>query len=711
MSHTYNAQHSPMGAFASFTLGYPGRSGGFGSEIGKPSDQDIWIGLEAADGTHYEALPFFDGHDTISEAARYDVGNATADNSLKPVQAFPQNAVQRTFSLGTDTWTAGDLTFRIYSPTGPIPDPRTDDEAARQALLPGVFAEIIIDNTRNDRSRRGFFGFASNDAADALRTLEWERCSVSYAGVAQGARYGIAARQETPYQDKPYNPILPVQGFDIALALNPDNQANRRCGLGGVAALTWDVPAHARRTVRCALAFHKDGQATTGLDTRYLYNRWYSTLESVFEAGLAALGKSMHAALANDRWLAAQQLSPERTWMLAQAIRGYYNSTELLEHDGQPLWVVNEGEYRMMNTFDLTVDQLFYELEFNPWTVRCVLDLYLQRYSYHDETHFPNDTRTYPGGIAFTHDMGVANQFTPPGRSCYEQQGISGCFSHMTCEQLTNWVLCAVLYAEKTHDRAWLAAHRDTFALCMTSLLYRDHPEAGQRNGVMGLDSSRTLDGKKVGAEITTYDSLDASLGQSRSNTYLAGKCWAAYHALYRAFTALAWEEMAESTQQAALRCAATLAAALQADGIPALLEGSEAWIIPTVEGLVYALYGGWQEALAQDGIYAALLHAWEQHMHIVLKEGVCKFANGAWKLSSTSDNTWLSKVYLCQYVVERAFGLPQDHTADAQHMAWLQDNCNAYWCWSDQMVAGVAQGSRYYPRGVTAILWTLTGT
>jgi len=34
----------------------------------------------------------------------------------------------------------------------------------------------------------------------------------------------------------------------------------------------------------------------------------------------------------------------------------------------------------MMNTFDLTVDQAFFELALNPWTVRNVLDYYVERY-------------------------------------------------------------------------------------------------------------------------------------------------------------------------------------------------------------------------------------------------------------------------------------------------------------------------------------------
>ena len=56
--------------------------------------------------------------------------------------------------------------------------------------------------------------------------------------------------------------------------------------------------------------------------------------------------------------------------------------------------------------------------------------------------------------------MGVNDYFTPPGRSSYECDGIEGCFSHMTMEQLLNWVLCATTYAEGTGDAAWLGRKR-----------------------------------------------------------------------------------------------------------------------------------------------------------------------------------------------------------------------------------------------------------
>ena len=55
----FNAHHSPVGAFASFTLGYPGPSGGLGLELGGPVTESVFIGAESRDGKGYEALPFF----------------------------------------------------------------------------------------------------------------------------------------------------------------------------------------------------------------------------------------------------------------------------------------------------------------------------------------------------------------------------------------------------------------------------------------------------------------------------------------------------------------------------------------------------------------------------------------------------------------------------------------------------------------------------
>jgi hypothetical protein len=103
------------------------------------------------------------------------------------------------------------------------------------------------------------------------------------------------------------------------------------------------------------------------------------------------------------------------------------------------------------------------------------------------------------------------------------------------------------------------------------------------------------------------------------------------------------------------------------------------------------------------------LILALRRHLRGVLKPGICLFPNGGWKISSTSANTWLSKVYLCQFIASEILGEKQGKSqaaADEAHAGWLLDEKNSYWAWSDQIVSGEAKGSKYYPRGVTSILW-----
>nr|WP_156926659.1 hypothetical protein [Cohnella panacarvi] len=57
-------------------------------------------------------------------------------------------------------------------------------------------------------------------------------------------------------------------------------------------------------------------------------------------------------------------------------------------------------------------------------------------------------------------------------------------------------------------------------------------------------------------------------------------------------------------------------------------------------------------------------------HLNTVLVPGVCLFEDGGWKLSSTSSNSWLSKIYLCQFVAHRLLGLPRDASSALAHAA-----------------------------------------
>jgi hypothetical protein len=273
--------------------------------------------------------------------------------------------------------------------------------------------------------------------------------------------------------------------------------------------------------------------------------------------------------------------------------------------------------------------------------------------------------------------------------------------------------MCGLAYEYKTGDTEWLSKALPVFRDVLTSMLNRDHPDPAQRDGVMSLDSSRCAGG----SEITTYDSLDVSLGQARNNLYLAVKCWGVYVGMESLFARQGDAERSGICLDQATRCAATIAASADTDEnsasfrlLPAVLhENVPSRILPAIEGLITPYVLGLTDALSTEGPYRALILALRRHLDGVLKPGICLFPNGAWKLSSTSTNSWLSKVYLCQFVAERILGavpLPEQETADIAHAAWLLDERNAYQAWSDQMLDGVARGSKYYPRGVTSILW-----
>jgi hypothetical protein len=683
----YNAHHAPVGAFATLTLGQKGSTGGLGLELAGPANENLFVGIQDRDGDGFHALPFFTGGESHEED--FDVEHLSGFGRPNKIVHFADSEIERTMGAGIDEWRAGDMVFRLISPVRSVPDPETASaEELKAAITPSILAEITIDNREGTDSRKVFFGYQGSDRAAGMRVIK----EAGLTGIAQHTFTAIATDDANVHAGIAFQPEK---------ILEPDNEENLEFLVGRLGMLVGTVPAGQIHTFRFAIAFFREGTATSGIKTRYLYRRFFKDIESVLRHSLSNFDGSKQEAEAFDSRLASR-LSPDRAWMAAHAIRSYFGSTQLLEReDGQPLWVVNEGEYRMMNTFDLTIDQAFFELVLNPWTVRNVLDLYVERYAYQDGARFPGSDEVHPAGIAFTHDMGVGNTFSRPGYSGYEQARLKGCFSYMSAEELMNWVLTAGLYDAHARDMAWSISQRETFLAALRSLANRDNPDAAARNGVVGLDADRC----QGGAEITTYDSLDASLGQARNNLYLAVKGWASYLLLEDVLRRLDEGEAAAEARDQAAKAAQTIIAAADADGLlPAVIgEGVEARIIPAIEALVYPFVLG----LAID---PALQETLSKHLNAVLKPGVCKFEDGGWKLSSTSRNSWLSKIYLCQFVAEKVLGLAPDAEADAAHVGWLLDEENAYFAWSDQMLQGKAVGSRYYPRGVTSILWAASG-
>ncbi len=685
-SESYHSQHSPFGAFASFSVGLVDSPGGFGQSLRGAAKQNVYVGYRSAAHTAWQLLPFLTPPQSKESAF---TGDASVVQPPRGFHSLRPSDYERSLAWASDTWRADEsrFGFSVLSPFTEVPDPAKLSKAnARFLLAPQVSGWIEYDNRAGTAPVQLIFGIG--DSENTLRPLS--DTDARLCGFASGTAFGFAT--------KPARGIELRQGFDI---LNPKFRDYRGLSvIAGETALVFTVPAGQRKRFPLALGFFAGGPATTGLNTTYFYTRFFRDLEDVLIHGLDAHARYVKLAAQRDRELARSKLDVDQKFLIAQSTHSYLGSTQLLQHKGEPLWVVNEGEYRMMNTFDLTVDHLFFELAWQPWAVRNALDLFARRYSYTDQL-----------GLSFTHDMGVNNYFTPAGHSSYECDGLHGCFSHMTMEQLLNWVLCAVTYAEHTGDHAWLRAQKKILLACAESLHRRDNPDPKKRDGLLKHDSARC----QGGSEITTYDSLDVSLGQARSNLYLGIKTLAAWVLLEPAFAHLGLPKSAADARATADLLAHTLTTKFETDTgyFPAVFEnGNRSRILPAVEGFVYPLFLGYDEAVDANGRFAPLFQQLHRHINQALQPGVClDAATGGWKMSSTSKNTWFSKIALAQHVIRELF--PEAMTDAAR----AGDRVHADWqrhpgCGSDAMCdqiwsdTGVTCGSRYYPRGVTAFLW-----
>ena len=710
----FNAQHSPMGAFMSFTCGNFGTRGGIGLQIGQPGDQEVFIGFK--DGDRYsdatlKCLPFYTAAvDRSADAFLVEQAGPSEQNVKPDAIAFKEGEFSRSYGWASDRWLADGLSFTVYSPFGAIPDPATEsDQRMREGLLPAVIARLEFDNTSGNSTRTAMF--ALNHARPGSRILDED---------LGNGRVAFAFRREAAGAAELFDFTSSNEGVKIDAApfifmrWSASDGVRERHNpvhlLGSCPGFGFEVPPGKKYGITIALGSYLEGFQTNGLDGRYLYTRYFKGLADVLKTALDSAGKIMASAHALDSQLDNATVSDDQRFLISHATHSYYGSTQLLEVEGQPLWVVNEGEYCMMNTLDLAVDHVFWELEHNPWLVRNLLDTFVRRYSYTDEVKVyksdfapsvdtlqvdPSQTppppdeaqlnrpyETKPGGLSFCHDMGAHNNFSPKGRSSYELANLTGCFSYMTVEQLCNWVLTAGCYVAKTRDFAWLKSNKTVVDACLASMINRSGDV-----GFAQFDSTRCAGGQ----EITTYDSLDHSLAQTRNNIYIAVKSWATYWSL-----ALMLRELGDAASQARSKELAEKVASVVCDQavdgvLPAIFErsnpGYSSRILPAVEGCLYPLY------FVKTGFAGCTLEqifgtAPEKRMFEVLKvhtrnllldpERRNLFADGGIKLSSTSNNSWMSKIAIFMYVTRRVFHLDADpkiaevfSQADAAHVTW----------------------------------------
>lgn len=693
-TQSYLSLHSPRGANAHFSLGMYGVGGGFGLQSARAANEDVFIGLRR--GTQIICLPFY------QNAQSTDLSTFLGEQSRPAefaISSFPERFIQRTFGWGTDTWEAPEISFSIFTPVNGIPDPDIEPEKLKDAITPAIAARLEIDNRNSEEPLQGFFGVSG---LRGLRPLD-EETNGALTGWAAIQGYGFACAADQ-------NPnVRAVSQWDLPSLFTPPHPLPFR--LGGMGVLLVDVKPGELATLDFVLGWYLGGVVTAGeIEESYAYTRYFSGLTDVLQYAATRISDWQKEAAELDHELKQSKLNFDQQFMIAQATRSYWASSMLFTKQDKEgfRWVVNEGSFMMMNTFDLAVDHLFFELRQQSWVVRNVLNSFIDTYSYRDKVHFPDEDPIYPGGISFTHDQGAFNTFSPKGYSSYEVNDQPGCYSYMTQEQLINWLVSVGVYVQHTNDLAWADQNRTLLVDGLDSMLNRDHPDPAQRDGIMDLDSSRT----GLSEEITTYDSLDPSLGQARRNLYLAVKGWSAYLALEWLFDQLGDIPHRAEAHQGAKRAAQTIVAAFDPElgYIPALLDsGKPAPIIPAVEGLIFPYQMNLYETVSTTGPYAELILKLRLHLENVLKPGACLFPDGSWKLSTHSENSWISKVFLCQFIARKILGI---NFGKAQVE---QDRAHADW-WRlgspsnpaiDQIFAGKTfEVGFYYPRAVTSILW-----
>jgi len=460
----FHAQHSPAGALASFTVGRIGGHGGPGVELGGPVEGGVEVGYRDAAG-RVHALPFY--RIGGSELERYVA--AEGDTGGEGRRVFTAADIVRDYGWAIDGFSAGDLHYEIATPFGPLPDPAEAGlEAQREAYLPAVVMKATVHNPE-DAPREAFVAIDVGD--------KWLPLGGGLTGFRNRHGLGLAVREEG---------VTAFSSFTVETELERDHRTPA-FGLGTVAGFRVRVPPGGSRTLSVVVGWYRDGVVTIGKAMRYWYTRLFTGLEDVLELSLARLESRFAAAAARDQELAESGLNHEQQFLIAHATRSYYGSTQLLEDGGRPRWVVNEGEYLMMNTFDLTVDMAFFEMRYHPWALRNVLEQFADEYRYEDDIFEPRAPETrLPGGVAFVHDMGVANCWAPDGRSSYEIEGLDReGFSHMTSEELINWICCAGVYWGGTRDRDFLRRHEALLVACLESMQRRDHWDENRRDGVM----------------------------------------------------------------------------------------------------------------------------------------------------------------------------------------------------------------------------------
>lgn len=689
----FMTHHSPVGAYASLTFGAIGKgvSIDFESPRVKEERYDLYAGY-SQDGT-VMALPFRENISVTTEQLdSADEGNKEIKREKKNGWTFfAEQEITRTLTPCIDRFEAGKMTLEVYTPHTALEDPEKEALSA-YALCPAMLVRLVIDNQDGDTPATGYLGLGNR----VLRYMH----SVKIDGLK-----GLGSKNSWMLLTKEDSDAFVLRSFQLDYLLQKDIDILHETGPGAICVKA--APGE-KKELFTVFGFYTGDPATCGIETFYAYNQHFANVREACRLVLDQAERIMEESAALDEKMAQAVKDPVKLQLIAQGVRGYEASTQLGVADGKYYYNVGEGAYCWRNTLDLAADHLPWELYRNPWVVRNIMDLYIERYSYYDQATFAEEPgKLYPGGLSFNHDQGNFVTFSGEQHSDYETDKYVDalCYFYMTIEELLNGIYCIAAYALHTGDKAWMEKRAEVLRQLMISMENRDHYDPAKRDGILKATSSRT---GKTGKESTTYDALDHSLMDAPGNLYVAVKTGCALMMLQKCFEELQDAAFAKRAADMLALNQASLAKFKTEEGYlrANLYSDTDSRVLAAVESLaVPYMLGLTGEALApvKDLLLA--------HIRTCMQEGFCiDETTGGVRLSSKSNNTWVSKVILSFAAMEKVFGidLEKEYPTAMRELA--------YWCQvaakddtiSDQVLTTERKviGGCYYPRSASAAIW-----
>lgn len=692
-SPLFMTHHSPIGAYASLTFGAVGKGVSIDLESPRVKEDgyDLYVGY-SQDGAVL-ALPF---RENISieprEPDASDEGNKEIKREQKAGwQYFAEGEIRRTLTPCIDRYEAGKMIFEVYTPHAQLEDPEKEPLSA-YSVCPGILLRLVIDNRGSDTPATGYLGIQN-------RLLRYVH-AVQTDGLA-----GYGCKNNWMLLTDASSDAFLLRSYQLDALLREDEHVLHETGPG---AICIQAQPGEQKELLVAFGFYTADPATCGIETEYCYSRHFRNVREVCRFVLDHAGRIQEESEALDRKLETAVGDPVKLQILAQGIRGYEASTQLTYAGDTIYYNVGEGAYCWRNTLDLAADHLPWELYRNPWVVRNIMDLYIDRYSYHDKVSFASiPGQEFEGGLSFTHDMGNFVTYSAPGYSDYETSAYRNpvCYYYMTTEELLNGIYCICAYGLYTGDTAWMQRRAGVLQDLLASLENRDAPDPADRDGILKAKSSRC---GPEGKESTTYDALDHSLMDATGNLYIGVKTGCALILLRQCFEKLGDAAFAARAGEMLRRNQQSLGRFMTDEGyLRANLFGdSDSRVLAAVEPLaVLDMLGLAGEEIAP--VRELLL----RHIRNCMQPGQClNETTGGVRLSSKSNNTWVSKIVLCFAVMESVFGIDLEKeypTAMRELRHWCQITAKDDTI-SDQVLTTERKvlGGCYYPRIASSAVW-----